>query len=1012
MAELLQLICKYRKAILLGEIGALLHMFGKCSSEFLLANSQENQALPQNQRVRDSHQDLKHLPNLKPYLEDSRLIDAFAFSLNGQPEKLAGDFTDFIKKYKGSGPDSMLLRLFNTCHRMTSADEKGVVRRMQCKDDMRITTPFGYTVQKIDLSTIDDVRKKMDSDLAKTLADYLQGNADIEALRDQAVRILREGMSQTLGETRQPANDVTLWAQSHGVASLYKPVLATLALGIGPCPRKNNGELDYNNVRWRLFGIGWNGLGFIQRGKRPGDILRRQEILQDISEKLQWLLEVKYPLGNLFYKDLNGLFFTFPGLYDQDAQAETLVREIAPDIVEIVRKQSDTEIWPFFTLSKPRRTLTAVTTEIKARDNLAALPRVATLLSLETDQPQRKEKLLVDSPALEPPAAGQDICPVCQFRSKQQREDACEVCRNRRSHRQEAWQGARHNQTIWVDEVADDNNRVALLTLRFDLSGWLSGEWLTTLLSQTFNDWINSARMQQVLKNQQQRQKVDRIKTPIESTARFAVSLLTHVGTGQVTQDAGFKATVLSTFFEDVEVSQKQSDSNYIAPFLDNLRGRINDSPTYQLTGEDLAAAIFTQNPSPARLRRIWEATESFLIEVISSIGRDTFATKPQRLHFTVMSRLDWAEPRQTYRVTIPGLNPTSLTVLCLESRDLCRFLTVESLKKFCLSNSDRKLYDLAAVWAALESGGISEWRDDETGRCIPNAVSIPAHQIQGFDSEEYLPFIVLARSPAFCQLLLPAEKVSLVLRRILGLADEQFGKVRGKLPLYTALLVVNRRFPLYALLDAGQMALDDPSFSEGSEQHPWWDVATHAMDLFYGYYPMKAPNGDKGWTLTDLALVDQAGPFWMTPGYFDFDFLGSTADRHNLAYEMQDGRLVRSSIAYGPLHPRPFTLHRLQELLRVWDTLAAHLRPAQRHHLEEALSAKLEEWESVDWKAVQSVFNGFSTALLRRAFTGEKWAELSQEQHEFLERSASDGLLLEALELFQHVLKEEPSNG
>jgi CRISPR-associated Csx11 family protein len=901
---------------------------------------------------------------------------------------------------------------------MTSADEKGVVRRTQSKDDMQITTPFGYRAQKIDLSTVDAVREKMDSNFAKALHGYLRGNAAIDVLHDQAVHILSEGMSQALGETRKPANDVTLWAQSHGVASLYKPVLATLALGLEPCPRKGNGELDYTNVRWRLFGIGWNGLGFVQRGRRPGDILRRQEILQDIRKKLKCLLEVEYPLGNLFYEDLNGLFFTFPGLHDQEVQAEALVKELAPKIVEVVRKQSDMELWPFFTLSRPRRTLTAITTEIRARDSLASLPRVAALLSLETAGSQREEKLLVDGPALEPPTVGEDICPVCQFRSKQQKEDACQVCKDRRSRRQDTWQGARHNQTIWIDEVADDNNRLALLTLRFDLSRWLSGEWLTTLYSQTIDNWasgsefsaLRTAGLTSRIRSfaSSQRAPSPDLNNPSPALAMEIATLILKPG------NPGVRASLLQSFFVsgEVLVREDQNSPYFVERHLENIAAKF-EKDRNSLTPSELVENCFTQNPSPARLRRIWEATESFLTEGICSVGGDTFAAsaRPRRLHFTITSRLAWAQPRKTYRITIPRLGSVPLTVLCLESEKHCRFLTVDSLEKFHLSSDDRKLHGLPAVQVALESGGISEWLDEETG--TTGVAGIPAHQVQGFDSEEYLPLIVLARSPIFCQLLLPAEKASHTLKRVSGLADKHFGKVRGKLPLSTTLLVVNRRFPLYALLDAGQMALDDPSFSEGSVQGLWWDAATHEADSFYGYYPMKKPNEDRGWTLTDLAPVNQVSRFWMTPGYFDFDFLGSTADRHNLIYERRDGRLVRLSIAYGALQPRPFAIHRLKDLLWVWDTLAAtQLGPTQRHHVEEALSTKLEEWESVDWEAVRPVFNHFSKALLRQTFPEEKWAELSQEQRGLLERSANDGLLLEALELFQHVLKEESSHG
>ncbi len=1011
MGELLDKIKAHREAILLGEIGALLHMLGKCSSEFLKANSKEGGA-------QDRHTELGWMSGeLKSCLEIPKLTDAFVFPFDGQPEKLTGNFTDFITKYKGSSPDSVLLHLFNTCHRMTSADEKGVVRRQQSKDHkdhkdhMVITTPFGYAAQELDLNAVNGIREEMDRCLSKTLAAYLE-KLDIDGLHGQAVRVLQKGMSRTLGETRQPANDVTLWSQSHGVASLYKPVLATLALGLDPCPRKDN-DRDYNNVRWRLFGIGWNGLAFVQRGRRPGDILRRQEILQDISEQLQRSIEVQYPLGNLFYQDLNGLFFTFPGLEGQDGQAEALVTEAALEIVGIVRGRSDMELWPFFTLSKPRRTLTTITREIEARDRLAALPRVAALLSLERDRDQREEKLIVDGPALSPPATGQDICPVCQFRSKPPGKDACQVCQDRRSGRQDAWKNDRQGQTIWIDEIADRNNRLALLTLRFDLSRWLNGEWLTTVWSQTYDDWLNSVRMQQILNNQQQRRKVEAIRTPIAAVAEFAAAILTGVGTNQVTQDAGFKASALSTFFEDVEASQNRGDANYIVPFLENLRGRINDSPGYQLTGEDLATAVFTQNPSPARLRRIWEATESFLGDLIKATGSETFAARPQRLRFTVATSLPWAQDRQTCGITVPGLKPATLTVLCLDAGQHPGFSTVASLEHFRLADGGQELHGPSAVRSAIEKGGISEWRDEETGQRIASARNVPCRHIQGFDSEGYLPFIVLGRSPAFCQLLLPADSTPDVLHNLLALADQHFGKVQGKLPLHASLLVVNRRFPLYALLEAGQMALDHESCGKGALQSPWWDdVKTHGQDSFYGHYPTTKPSGDRGWALTDLAPVNQANQFWMTPGYFDFDLLSSTADRHCLTYEAKDGDgPVRLSIAYGSLHPRPIPLHRLRDLVRIWEILAGSLGPTQRHHLEEALTSKLEEWEAMDRDEVRPVFETFGKALLQRTF-GKEWDALSQERRSLLEQSLGDGLLLEALELFQHVVKKEAPDG
>lgn len=996
MAELLQAIDNHCEAILLGELGALLHMFGKCSSEFLAANSLEDNA-------QDSHQDLKHLPALRQHLENTILKDRFAFNLCGRQETLAGTFTDFITKYKGTSPDCALLKLFNTCHRMTSADEKGVVRRKQSIRDMWITTPFGYKAHKIDLVRVEAKREEMDRKLAEAFGLYLSGTDGLERLHEQAFSILKPGLSQALGETRRPANDVTLWAQSYGVASLYKPVLATLALGRDPCPRKN-GNLDYNNIRWRLFGIGWNGQDFIQRGRKPGDILKRQEILDKIDAEICKLGEVTHPVGNRLYADLNGVFFTFPGI--ANGEAEDLVKQLAPEVVEIVRRQSKDELWPFFTLSKPRRTLTAITNEIEVRDRIATAPKVAAFLSTEQNDGARTEELVIIGPALAAPATGQDICPVCQVRSKPAERESCGICGDRRSGRQASWQKDRHGQTIWVDEVADKNNRIALLTLRFDLSRWLNGEWLTTILSQTFDDWLASNRTQSVLGNQQQRKKLDKVISPITPTNEAVAKILAHViGQGG---DEGFKAGVLNTFFEDVQASQNPNAPNYIKTFLESLRGRIDDDPIYQLTPEYLTTAVFTQNTSPARLGRIWEETEGFLLAWLARIGAETFMPRPQRLSFLTTSPIPGVCKGQTYRITVPKLTPGPLTVLCCDD-DGKDFLTIDSLEKFRFGKGEGPLCGLPAVQQALKVNGIESWLDESTDKPLLDVVTSTTVIENSFQIEPYLPFIVMARSPVFYQVLLPADRVPDVLRRLLAIASERFSLVEGKIPLHIGLLAAKRRFPLYTLFEAGQQMLDNPVFQKGNAQIPWWETTVHASDSFYGYYPNIAPD-QSGHKLRNLVLVNRPQKFWLTPGYFDFDFLGSTADRHRLTYKAgENDQPIRPAIAYGHLCPRPFPLHCLRTMFEIWDLLVTYLGPTQRHHLQEALTTKLEDWETTGHET-RPVFNIFSKTVLCRSFS-QQWKELSTEQKGLLEQSASDGLLLEALELFQHVLKEDYSN-
>ncbi len=996
MASFLYLIDSCREAILIGEVGALLHMFGKCSSEFLQAYSVDVGG------VHDSHDDLKHFPRLKSRLENPLLRKRFKLPASGQQEELAGNFSDLIEKYKGEKPDCLLLKLFNTCHRMTSADEKGVVRREQSIKDMWIATPFGLPAQRVEPRLLDEERERMDRELAEAFDAYLAETISIERLRASAIGTLKPGLSQALGETRQPANDVTLWAQSHGVASLYKPILAALALNREPCPRKADGSPDYDDLRWRLLGIGWSGLSFLERGRKPSDIVQRQELLGDIAREVQDVLEVKHPVGSRFYADINGAFFTFPGL--EDADAAELVKELAPELAEVIRRHSDHELWPFFTLSRPSRTLTVITAEIESRDRIAACPRVAALLSIAQGKGRRQEQLVLNGPALAAPPTGHDVCPLCQSRAKPSHDETCLICRDRRAGRQLKWQKDRQGRTIWIDEVADQRGRVALLTLRFDLSRWLSGEWFTTLWSQTLDDWWSSDRMRKILVNQQQSEKLGKLVSALHPTVEVATQILSSVGIGNVEQDVGFRAPILESFFEekDVTVSQVKSHRYYIGRVLENLRRRINDDPNYKMQAEDLATALFTQNPSAARLARIWEETEAFLEQWINRMEQFTFADRPLRLAFSTVSPVGSVQQGQTYQISLRQLAPGPLAVLCLDE-DHSYFLSIDSLDRFQYRQGDRRLRGLGAVRAALEDAGIESWVDKSTEQEL--SVEAPVDVVPGsFQTEPYLPLILLAYSPVFCQLLVPAGRVPDAIRELLSVADQRFLKVRGKLPIRLSVLVARRKFPLYALVEAGEEALDHPSFSSGALEPPWWDTEPVTPDEFYSYYPTVTPAGGVD-RLAGLVRPQPDQAVWLTPGWFDFDFLGSTADRRRLTYVEDESRPLRPAVAYGHLHPRPILLHQLRVMLDIWQLLTSYLGSTQLHGLEEALTAKLDEWKTVG-SAAMPVFNKFATATLCDAL-GDQWKTLDERQAKLFDRSITSGLLLETLELFGHLLRE-----
>lgn len=942
MPDLLEKLERPREAILLGEAGGLLHMFGKASSRFLQAN-----ALGGINSGGDGHQGQENFGDLWAFLADHRLSSRLALG----NEKLAGDFTDFIKNYKDTAANSHLLRLFGECHRATSSDEKGVTRRQQPIDSMSLRSPFGR-VQRIDINAVDRLREQMLAELIPLFDTYLN-RPNAEKFRKGLIAILRAPMSRLLGETREPANDVTLWAQSFGVASLFKPVLAAVALGKEQLSL-TNGNPNYKSLKWRLFGIGWNGSEFTSRGRKPADVLARQRILTEIRRQLSDIIEVESPFGNLFYADLNGAFFTFPGI-DQ-ASSRELLQEIGPALIRVVRQESSNELWPFLTLSKPVRTLTAIAQQIARRDQLASAPCSAATLRIEDDG---SEVLILPGPVLQAESS-HDVCPTCRVRSKTPQGKTCEVCRNRRSGRQAAWQEQIDGESIWVNEIADEGNRLALLTVRINLEQWLNGVQFTSFLSQTPDEWKSSNRRAAAERRLREASERGRVRPDDPfSLAAFAVSnqppkteckpaLEAFMEDGSITEPA--------TFFRELEDTYGTIDANSVLAYY------------------------FTQNPSPGRLSRVVDAADDFADALIGAIRDKVFASRPTRISFTTPHAIAEVGVGRTYRVTVDGV-PEPVVVLAQKNR---RFLSADNLAKF----------GAEALKKALREKGVRELRDEETGEVIHSATRVEDVSTK----TEYLPFTTISRSPGFSQILLPADRVADVLGELLDLQSGHFGKVAGRLSLNVGIVVAKRKFPLYSLIEAGQKIVNHPSLRRGSLQAPWFSTADFSD--FNKVYPTTEP-GARGNLFSDLAPVEEGRKYWLEPGHFDFDFLGGTVDTQRLRYTDD---ACRHSINYGWLHPRPVPLFRLGKFLDLYSLLQP-IGSTQRRQLGSALATKLEEWKGSPDRA-RPVYAQFANAVLQDVFTPGRWAGIPEETKRLLQNSCEDGLLLDTIELFDHVLK------
>jgi hypothetical protein len=112
------------------------------------------------------------------------------------------------------------------------------------------------------------------------------------------------------------------------------------------------------------------------------------------------------------------------------------------------------------------------------------LPQISRLLDQRPDSVPDVEEI-TGSWQEQKPA---DICSVCGLRPqgpvrKALERRVCDICEERRADRSRQWaiSESESNTTVWTDEVADINGRLALLVGRFELAGWLNGNLLNTL---------------------------------------------------------------------------------------------------------------------------------------------------------------------------------------------------------------------------------------------------------------------------------------------------------------------------------------------------------------------------------------------------------------------------------------------------------------------------------------------------------------------------------------------------
>jgi hypothetical protein len=853
----LNVLAKNRDALLLAEVAAWLHDVGKFCNLHIEAHTQNGQRKWSNDHaykvVLDNPGSVIHLSKAASSLKKPNALNNV---LNAQSPKAAdfisaslkyflqnktislfsesyslaelimlgtpGFATDKNRHQLLDGKSGWLAAVLGICHHEAHIDKEDPPAGQgdQKWPEVFISTAFGYEEQKV---VVDTSPESLDNRLRKL---------PVPVTRDKVL----EEFSYGLGDTRRPINEVVLSDWGWIVSALFKPAMArALLTNQQPNIRQWKSWKDKiidHDLRWRLLRINFDVLGLYAKAIKIGDLLGYKRAVERACEAVKKLIEEEYPFGNEIYRDSTGIYFTFP---DLDLPAD-LAQEIRRCVEEV-----EMELAPRIAVTTGNgATATEQLKGILGKARKEAREALAQPFDSQNLSDCWQQQWTRVGPG------NRELCPVCRLRPMQEGEKACETCEKRRGSRIETWK-QNPVQTIWMDEIADANDRVALIVGKFGLDGWLSGDLVQTML--------------------------------------------------------------------------------------------VRADPTTN--------AFTPKNPSPARLRRVWETCQRFWTETVEQeiLAKHKYsqgdALRYVRYLIIPDQKTGWRE-NVPYDGTVDGK-----AISLLWRAEAQHFVTISNLQ----------------LSGEIKPGQVIRLDDPDNPR---RQFNFTVQQVEEASDAMvvYAPYLPLLASPDQFLALVPAADALEIAEKIRAAYVEQFGKVQNRLPLYLGLVFFQRKTPLLAVMDTARRMLaseftngewrimngprnDEKKVTLSLEQNgqcitlqvPLVMGDGTTEDVWYPYFELVGQPAahhtyrferDGAWWVHVKTL--QAGEtVRVTPSRFSYLFLESTAQRFRFDPEKD-----------------VLLLDELPRLMRMWDALKqSGITDTGLRNVQALLESKSAAWKN-----------------------------------------------------------------
>ncbi len=362
---------------------------------------------------------------------------------------------------------------------------------------MRKATAFGYEAAPLQIDKLPERRRALVDQAIVVLPAPATHRAAL-------LRVAADSLEAGLGDTQWPINEITLWDYASTIASLFKSAVAKAVIEdkLPKC----------DEVQWRFLSIRYNGLDYLSRAHHVSDLLARQKALQAALDEVKVLIEVDCPLGNEVYRDENGSVLVVPHVSVDGAEdilklpvgegvdSPRLEQELLRQFTETGKEPLASELVPTVSLSGAVRGKGLRLTDVKGWERPSSFANPAEIARIWEETEKHGDICTVCGVRPQGYGASKlwweghlqkgsehragefpEFCQICKAQSR----SLCCVCMDRRDERSDDWANNKEGlfkQTIWVDEVADNDGRLALVVGRFELDGWLSGRLIPTMM--------------------------------------------------------------------------------------------------------------------------------------------------------------------------------------------------------------------------------------------------------------------------------------------------------------------------------------------------------------------------------------------------------------------------------------------------------------------------------------------------------------------------------------------------